>query len=82
MIIYNLILAIAHANRLEEAARRWTDTSVNIAQFSALGGITLGAALCAFGLAQVGKTILLGGVFCAICVFGGPAIIETIRSLF
>ncbi|MCB0349270.1 MAG: hypothetical protein KDD37_10575 [Bdellovibrionales bacterium] len=82
MNILLILISVAEAARLEDAARRTTELWVNVAQASVLGGICLGAVLWTFGAAQVGKTILMGGIFCALAVFGGPALIETIRSLF
>tara|TARA_B100001248_G_C27397386_1_gene466603 strand:+ start:133 stop:378 length:246 start_codon:yes stop_codon:yes gene_type:complete len=77
-----LFLSLLYANRLEEAARRSTDMMVNIAQASSLGGICLGAVLIMFGAGGAGKGILIGGILCSLAVFGGPAFIDVLRSLF
>ena len=84
-LIYSIFLSfssLAYANRLEDAAHRGTEVILSVGQVSSVAGIALGATLMAFGASGAGRNILMGGVFGAIAIFGGPAFIDVIRGIF
>lgn len=72
----------ALANRLQAAAEKGRSTVMIAAQTGSVIGIVAGGLLMTIGATQVGKQVLLSGVIGAFAIFGGPALIEVIRSVF
>lgn len=80
--LFSVIGNEAFANRLLDAANRGSNMVVTLAQTTSGIGIAIGAILLSMGIAQVGKSVLTGGVIGAFVTFGGPAIIDFVRGLF
>jgi hypothetical protein len=72
----------ALASRLEAAARNAQTSVIAIAQITSTIGIALGGALMSVGWSQAGRQVLGGGVVGAFASFGGPALIDFVRSVF
>jgi small-conductance mechanosensitive channel len=72
----------ALANRLQSAAGKSTSTIVSIGQVIAPFGIVLGGVLMAAGAGQFGKMILAAAAMGAVAIFGGPAFIDLLQSIF
>lgn len=70
------------ANRLESVALKGQDVLLNVGQATSVIGILLGGVLLSLGSQVVGKTILLSGLFGAMTVFGGPALVEVLKGIF
>ena len=73
---------IAHASRLESAASSAQGTITSIAQISSGIGIAVGGFLMSIGWSSAGRQVLIGAAIGAFASFGGPAVIEAVRSLF
>lgn len=79
---YLLVSFSAFASgRLESVASNANAEITSIAQTCVGIGIVLGGLLMAIGATQVGKYVLMSGLMGALAVFGGPALIETVRSI-
>ena len=72
----------AIASRLEAAARNAQASVVTIAQITSTIGIALGGLLMSVGWSGAGRQVLGGGVVGAFASFGGPALIDFVRSVF
>lgn len=72
----------AFANRLQAAAQRGKNEVMLIAQTGSVIGIVAGGLLMSLGAGQVGKMVLVSGVIGAAAIFGGPALVEVMRSIF
>lgn len=72
----------AFANRLQAAAEKGKSTVMIAAQTGSVIGIVVGGLLMTIGATQIGKQVLISGVIGAFAIFGGPALIEVIRSVF
>lgn len=85
----NLILASisitaneALANKLQAAAQRGKTEVMLIAQTGSVIGIVAGGLLMSLGAGQLGKMVLVSGIVGACAIFGGPALIEVLKSVF
>lgn len=72
----------AMADRLAQAAISANSHLLTIAQATSGIAFALGAIFYHFGAPQLGKQILIGGVIGLAATFGGPAMIELLRSVF
>ena len=72
----------AMADRLAQAAISANSHLLTIAQATSGIAFALGAIFYHFGAPQMGKQILIGGVIGLAATFGGPAMIELLRSVF
>ncbi|MBK7845824.1 MAG: hypothetical protein IPJ71_19485 [Bdellovibrionales bacterium] len=72
----------AHASRLSQAASVANQSLLSLAQATSGIAFALGAIFYHFGAPFLGKQILIGGVIGLAATFGGPAIIELLRSVF
>jgi hypothetical protein len=72
----------AHASRLSQAANVANQSLLSLAQATSGIAFALGAIFYHFGAPFLGKQILIGGVIGLAATFGGPAIIELLRSVF
>lgn len=71
-----------HASRLSQAANVANQSLLGLAQATSGIAFALGAIFYHFGAPFLGKQILIGGVIGLAATFGGPAIIELLRSIF
>jgi hypothetical protein len=71
----------ALADRLESVAANAKSEITLVAQSGVGIGIVAGGLLMAIGASQVGKFVLMSGLIGALAVFGGPALVEAIRSI-
>ena len=78
---YFLVTFPAYADRLESVAANAKSEITLIAQTSVGIGIAVGGLLMAIGANQVGRYLLMSGLIGALAVFGGPALIEAVRSI-
>lgn len=69
------------ADRLESVAANAKSEITLVAQAGVGIGIVAGGLLMAIGASQIGKYVLVSGLVGALAVFGGPALIEAIRSI-
>lgn len=72
----------SYADRLMSAAERGRSTAMAVGQTTSVIAIILGGIFLSLGVSQLGKTVLMGGLIGAAAIFGGPALIETFRSIF
>ncbi len=72
----------AHASRLSQAASVANQSLLGLAQATSGIAFAMGAIFYHFGAPFLGKQILIGGVIGLAATFGGPAIIELLRSIF
>lgn len=72
----------ALASRLTAAASNAQSSVVAIAQITSTIGIALGGMLLSVGWSSVGRQVLGGAVVGAFASFGGPALIDFVRSMF
>jgi type IV secretory pathway VirB2 component (pilin) len=85
IIILAILLTITEqglASRLEEAAQRGQSLIISIGQITAVIGIVIGGIALSIGMANLGRMILMSGVFGAAATFGGPAIIDLLKEIF
>lgn len=86
LVLIGLVVLVAVdsalASRLESAARNAQASVVSIAQITSTIGIALGGLLMSVGWAGAGRQVLGGGVVGAFASFGGPALIDFVRSVF
>ncbi len=78
----SLLANPAFANRLQAAAQRGKNEIMLIAQTGSVIGVVAGGLLMSLGAGQVGKMVLVSGIIGACAIFGGPALIEVLRSIF
>lgn len=78
---YLLVTLPAYADRLESVAANAKSEITLVAQTCVGIGIVVGGLLMTIGVMQVGKYILMSGLIGALAVFGGPALIDTVRSI-
>ena len=78
----SLLASPVFANRLQAAAERGKTEIMLIAQTGSVIGIVAGGLLMSIGAGQLGKMVLVSGIVGAAAIFGGPAIIEMMRSIF
>jgi hypothetical protein len=71
-----------YASRLSQAANVANQSLLSLAQATSGIAFALGAIFYHFGAPFLGKQILIGGVIGLAATFGGPAIIELLRSVF
>ena len=81
-LVFLLISDPALANRLHEAASRGSGMIMTIAQTTSGIGIAMGAILLSLGAGGIGRSVFFGGVLGTFATFGGPAIVDFLRSLF
>lgn len=72
----------ALADRLTSAAERGKSELLGIGEIVAQIAIVLGGLLMALGASQIGRMVITGGIIGACAIFGGPALVETLRSIF
>lgn len=72
----------AHADRLTQAALSASSHLITIAQATSGIAFALGAIFYHFGAPHLGKQILVGGIIGLAATFGGPAIIELLKTVF
>ena len=72
----------AHASRLSQAASVANQSLLGLAQATSGIAFAMGAIFYHFGAPFLGKQILIGGIIGLAATFGGPAIIELLRSIF
>ncbi len=72
----------AEASRLSQAASVANQSLLGLAQATSGIAFAMGAIFYHFGAPFLGKQILIGGVIGLAATFGGPAIIELLRSIF
>lgn len=72
----------AFANRLQAAAQRGKTEVMLIAQTGSVIGVVAGGLLMSLGAGQLGKMVLVSGIIGAAAIFGGPALIEVMKSIF
>jgi len=72
----------AFANRLQAAAERGKSEIIPMAQTAAVIGIIVGGFLMSIGAGHIGRGVLISALVGAAAIFGGPALIEVIRSIF
>ncbi|MGZ6470373.1 MAG: hypothetical protein ACXWRZ_04375 [Bdellovibrio sp.] len=77
-----LISNPAFANRLQAAAQRGKTEVMLIAQTGSVIGVVAGGLLMSLGAGQLGKMVLVSGIIGAAAIFGGPALIEVMKSIF
>jgi hypothetical protein len=77
-----LFIEFAQAARLESAASKSTTTIMSIGQIIAPFGIVLGGVLMAAGAGQFGKMVLGAAALGALAIFGGPAFVDLLQSVF
>lgn len=77
-----IIQQSALADRLAQAAISANSHLLTIAQATSGIAFALGAIFYHFGAPHMGKQILIGGVIGLAATFGGPAMIELLRSVF
>lgn len=82
IITVSLLANPAFANRLQAAAQRGKNEIMLIAQTGSVIGVVAGGLLMSLGAGQVGKMVLVSGIIGACAIFGGPALIEVLRSIF
>ncbi|MBK8204729.1 MAG: hypothetical protein IPK68_21300 [Bdellovibrionales bacterium] len=71
-----------YASRLSQAANVANQSLLSLAQATSGIAFALRAIFYHFGAPFLGKQILIGGVIGLAATFGGPAIIELLRSVF
>ncbi|HPI39344.1 MAG TPA: hypothetical protein PLJ21_00985 [Pseudobdellovibrionaceae bacterium] len=81
-LLLSIITHPAFANRLQAAAQRGKTEVMLIAQTGSVIGIVAGGLLMSLGAGQLGKMVLVSGIVGAAAIFGGPALIEVMRSIF
>jgi len=82
IFVVSLLANPAFANKLQEAAQRGKNEIMLIAQTGSVIGVVAGGLLMSLGAGQVGKMVLVSGIIGASAIFGGPALIEVLRSIF
>lgn len=81
-IVSSLVSDPCFANRLEDVANRSTHMLVTLGQATSIIGILIGGIAMTLGMVQTGRIILSSGLFGAVCVFGGPAILDFLKGIF
>jgi hypothetical protein len=81
LLVSTLLSEPGLANRLEQVAMRSSSMLMTVGQATSVIGILLGGIFMSLGMGQIGKMILVSALLGAACVFGGPAIIEFIRTM-
>lgn len=82
LISISLLSNPAFANRLQAAVQRGKTEVMLIAQTGSVIGIVAGGLLMSLGAGQLGKMVLISGIVGASAIFGGPALVEVLKSIF